>query len=219
MKVKSTLLYGASGSFEEVTIKKWKKLRVLSHKASGNFSNISQRFKDQQAAVRLVIPIWKQFAAAIYAGWVESKSFPGEYADWIGYTLRNAVDFSTPGSPSVTYADIIVAKGSMPTTVTAVPTADVSDNKITVTYPSTAGYKQATTDYLGLVVRNNTQNKWIYSLGAATRADGTVDINPPAGFLVASDVLAVHTFFYGAPSTDTANTASDDVVVAKTVTA
>lgn len=219
MIVKSTLLYGASGSFEELTIKKWKKLRVAAHKASGNFTNITQRYLDQQAAVRMTVALFKLVAADVYAGWKESKSFPGEYAAFVGYTLKNAVDFTTPGSPTLTYANVRVAKGSMPTTTFTVPTADVSDNKVTVSWGGTPGYKQAATDYLGLAIYNSTQNKWLLSLGAATRADATLDVTPPAGFLVASDSLTVHGFFYGAESTDTANTASDDVLVVKAVTA
>jgi hypothetical protein len=219
MKVKSTLLYGASGSFEELTIKKWKKLRVAAHKASGNFSNITQRYKDQQTAMALTVALFKNIAAAIYKGWVESKSFPGEYAAFVGNTLKHAISFVTPGSPSLTYASVTVAKGSMPVTFVTVTTADVSDNVITTTWDPTVGYKQAGTDLIGQVIYNTTQSKYLISLGAAMRSDGTVSITPPAGFLVAADSLNVKTFFYGDTSTDTAGTASDNVTATKSVTA
>lgn len=219
MITKSTLLYGASGSFEEVTVKKWKTLRVMAHKASGNLTNITQRYRDQQTALRLTVALFKQVAAAVYAGWKESRSYPGEYAAFVGYTLRNAINFSTPGSPAMTYANLRVSKGSMPITVFAVPTADVSDNKITITFPTTVGYKQAATDMLNVAIYNTTQQKWLVLNDVVARSVGTIDITPPAGFLVASDSLTVHGFFTGEPSTDTAGTASDDVLIVKAVTA
>lgn len=219
MKVKSTLLYGASGSFEELTIKKWKKLRVAAHKASGNLTNITQRYRDQQTAMRLAVALFKQVAAVVYQGWKESKSFPGEYAAFVSYILKNAISFMTPGSPTLTYASIRVAKGSMPATPIATATADVSDNAIIVTFATTAGYKQASTDKINLAIYNVTQQKWLLDTTGAARSAGTRTITPPAGFLVAADVLAIHTTFVGQPSTDTANTSSDDIIASATVTA
>lgn len=219
MIVKSTLLYGATGSFEEMTIKKWKKLRVAMHKASGNFSNITQRYRDQQAAVSYTVALFKQVAEVVYQGWKESKSFPGEYAAFVGYTLKNAINFTTPGSPALIPANVRVAKGSMPTTPILTATGDVSDNAIVITYAATAGYKQDVADNTNVAVYNITQAKWLLSVGQSARAAGTLSITPPAGFLVAGNVLAIHTSFYGVASTDTAGTASDDVIASATVTA
>ncbi len=219
MKVKSTLLYGASGSFEEVTIKKWKKLRVLAHKASGNFTNITQRVLDQRSAMAMTVALFKLVASTVYQGWKEYKSYPGEYASFVSYILKNAISFMTPGSPSLTYANIRIAKGSMPSTPILTASSDASSNNVVLTYDTNAGYKQADTDLIGVAVYNITQSKWLLYLGAETRADGTVTITTPTGFAITGNTLAIHTFFYGAESTDTAGTASDDVIASATVVA
>lgn len=219
MKLKSTLLYGASGSFEEVTVKKWKKLRVMAHKASGNFTNISQRYRDQQTAMAATVALFKKIAAIVYVGWKQSKSYPGEYAAFVGYTLKNAWDFTTPGSPVLNSEDIVVAKGSMPITPITSSSSDQSSNNIIVNWATSAGYGQASTDKIQLAVYNKTTDTWLYDTTGAARSVGTRTITPPAGFLTAADELEAHTFFYGLTETDTANTASDDVMVPITVVA
>ena len=209
MITKSTLLFGASGSFEEVTIRKWKRLRTLSHKASGNLSNITQRFRDQQAAVKLLVAYWKQIAQVEYLGWQGYKKWPGAFAAWMSYHLKNVVVFDPDNGPIFYPWIAVISKGSMPTTEFEVSNRNVEDQELTITWPASPGYKQAGTDKLGLRLYVGSSNKTIVQTIDVPRSAGTVTVTYPEGTFDEGDVLSMTGFFYGVPGTATAGTSSD----------
>lgn len=199
MIVKSTLLFGASGSFEEVTIKKWKRLRVAAHKSAGNMSNISQRTRDQQTAYRLLVALWKKIAPVVYYGYVDKKSFPGEFAAWMSYNSRNAVDFSTPGSPVLIPANIRISSGPIAAQQLDPIEVGSAETQIVIFWTNENLYRQGGLDRIGAIAYNITKDIWLTEGTFGYRDGGASGINLSPGQISASDQLIVYTFFFDQP--------------------
>ena len=99
VKTKSTFFVGATGSFEEVTVKKWKRFRVLSHKSIGNLTNISNRVIGQRSAVIKLAEILNAVGNTIKLGLAEYRLKRSWWPMFMSLNLRNAFDFTVPELP------------------------------------------------------------------------------------------------------------------------
>lgn len=207
MKIKSTLLFGASGSFEEVTIKKWKRFRVLSHKSQGNKSNVSQRIKDQQSAVTMIVGMLNmsreqglygdsyQLATWVKNGWKEHNSFPGWFPAFMSRALKYAVDFSVPGSPSIVLENLQIANGSLMLPPPGTVSVNIGSNVISVEWSTIPIGNQNQYDDVSLVAANLSNGKWWLEPYLGSRSSESAGTAPDIGFMSIGDQIAVFVLF------------------------
>lgn len=224
MITRSTLLFGAHGSFEEVTIKKWKTLRVLAHKASGNLTNISDPVKLKRSALPSVVRAFKEAGELIQIGYQEWASKMGQYAKFVSFSLRYSCTGISPTQAVFNWDSSQIAQGSIPFEyLNDSPTASAGAGTVILPLPDTLGYKNLGTDIIGVHVHINNEPQEpgtsFSVVNAGTRADGTLVVTAPAGFLVEGDYLIVSWFYYGAPGTDTAGKSSTSQTWPVTVSA
>lgn len=213
MKTKSTLLFGAYGSFEEATVKKWKRLRVLSHKPSGNLSSLSTIYTDHQKAMKLLVTGWKAYYDLYSVGYQEWEKIKGAFAEFIKDQMINYVDFGTPGSPVWLPYGGNVSLGSMPITELTMGTLDAGAQTAIIGHSTVPGYKQNSGDKLAGLFYNYTQDKISAQVGFSIRSDASSGVTLQAGFMSPGDSIQFAGFFYGSAGTPTFGKTSNTQVV------
>jgi hypothetical protein len=117
------------------------------------------------------------------------------------------------GLPQITYADLVVSKGSISPAVIDDVDPTAGTRVVDVTYPTAiADPSQSSTDKVGVLVVNENTGESATSVGVATRADGAVGLLLPSN-LVAGNKLHTYLFFYSQSS----NAVSDTSYLFETV--
>lgn len=195
MKTKSTFFVGATGSFEEVTVKKWKRLRVLSHKSIGNLTNISDEVLARRSAMTQVGDIFKLAGAMIKLGFIEVQTQKNWWSWVMGKNLKDAFNYSAPPIATFIPANFIVSQGTLGTTAVTAPAASATGKILTGNFSTAVGHNQLDSDNIVVVMRNRTNGEIIASKVGDSRVDGsfslsTVDITTTLG-----DILDVWSYF------------------------
>ncbi len=196
MKVKSTLLYGASGSFEEVTIKKWKRLRLLSHKSPGTIKRGLPTFGTEPVAsinaiiagqqkVKMIAAFMKNFGGMLSLGFQEYDTKIGWNSEFQKEMSNDAFTISTYGAAYLNGNGFKASKGSMLPTPVIITSADSTSKEITYEFDTALQYGQREDDVLNIfLLSGNTlaQEGWnqvqtcMYFPAVQLRSESTVTL-------------------------------------------
>jgi hypothetical protein len=208
MKVKSTLLFGASGSFEEVTLKKWKRLRVLAHKSPGrdlkglpriSFSLPASTIAiiKAQDGIRHTAALGKVIGQQISTGYQEFSKYPGQYAAWVKDMFSKGLIWNSGGMAFYDYYNVPIAKGSMLATPLTITSANSTSGILTYSFDATTQYGQQDDDLLTIFFLNpNSIGEFYESVSESLiysrlqrRDEPPVTLTPGAPYLIEPDDL------------------------------
>lgn len=195
MITKTTFFVGATGSFEEVTVKKWKRLRVLSHKSIGNLTNIAPRVIGQRVAMTRLGLISNASGVAIKFGLAEYLLKRSWWPMFMGINMKGAFDFTDPEAPVYHPEDLIISKGSLPSTPMLTASATASNDHLQLTWTELLQGTQEENDYMVVAVYNRNTEDWYINKTFTFRQHGNIDKLLDDFPLSPGDELDVYIFF------------------------
>jgi hypothetical protein len=195
MKTKSTFFTGATGSFEQVTLKKWKRFRILSGKSIGNLTNIAPRIIGQRIAMSKLGELATNAGSTIALGLAEFKLKRSWWPMFMSLNLGPAFDFTDPEAPVFLPAGLTVAKGSLGITVPAIEAHSATGGSIDYTWPTLLSGFQSDNDRMRWIVLNRTKGLYYSPDTLIPRSNGEVEMSGPPLSLETGDILDIWTFF------------------------
>jgi hypothetical protein len=190
---RSPWLWGVRKSASSMTGRTSNGIQILQGKRAKGQSNPSTEFLSNQAIARLIWPIFRAAQGLIRQLWTNVPT--GAYAanEFFRVNRADAIDVSVPLVPTVEYANLVFSRGTMSSTTPLTVVADVSDNKVAVTFPTTpSDASQYGGDIVGIVIHNRDKNKWLsYTEDHGVRSDGTtgtITVNPALSMAAGDNV-------------------------------
>jgi hypothetical protein len=161
-----------------------------------------------------IVAVYRLIAALIQVGFKSEAINKSEYNAFVSENIIDAtyVDGSFVGS--ITPAQLKVSKGSIGSTPINSVDAVNGNDTLTVNWDnSLAPVGSASTDLAYVGILNTVSGEWATASGAATRADGAMDVDMPET-ITTGDVYGCYLFFKSASDEDV----SDSVYQAKVAT-
>ena len=191
MKTKSTFFVGATGSFEEVTVKKWKRFRVLSHKSIGNLTNIADRVIGQRIAMAYLGRLVKDSNSVVRRGFNEYRLKRSWWPMFMSLNLVPAFDFTDPSSPVFVPTGLTVAKGSLGTTPMNNAEFSESTGLLLLEWNATVTPPQESYDHLCFILYNRRLDQYFSATAAGLRNGGGVYFNMQDQGFLSGDTLDI----------------------------
>lgn len=198
-------LWGVTQSAANMTGRTSNGIMILQGKRAKGQSNPSEEFLSNQAVSRLIWPLFRAAQGFVRKLWTSVPT--GRYAanEFFRVNRAGAMDFTDPLNPVVEPANLVFSRGTMTSTSPLTVVADVSDNKVVVTFPATAADEsQNVGDLVGIVIHNRSKNKWLsYTEDHGVRGDGTtgnIAVNPMLS-MAAGDNIDIYLSFAADPFT------------------
>jgi Family of unknown function (DUF6266) len=193
----SPWLWGDTKTAAGMTTRTSRGQHIIQGKRAKGQSNPSNDYKSAQQAAAAIWPYFRKAGGFVRQFFKTIPTGSTAAAEFYKYAYNNAFTPDGFGGGSLDIANIVYAKGTMTPTSILTFAGDVSDNAITATWPTTnADASQQNDDIAEYVILNVTQNKAISGTLANQRSTGTAgSIVPPAGFLVAGDVIKLYLSF------------------------
>lgn len=185
--------------------------RILQGKRTKGQSNPSIEFLENQ---RIALTIWNLFRATsgiIREFWTRKSNGQTGASQFFAYTNKFATDFSDPENPALIPTALTFSAGTMTPTLPSSATANVSDNKVVINWPTTiANDSQAASDFAWYVVVNRTKGLYISGSAGTIRSVGhSADIVATNLQLTAGNTIDVYLFFVADPEAPNAGEVSD----------
>ncbi len=195
MKTKSTFFVGATGSFEEVTVKKWKRFRVLSHKSIGNLTNIAPRILGQRLAMFKLGELAVNAGTVISRGLAEYRLRRSWWPMFMSLNLGPAFDFTDPEAPVFIPANLTVARGKLGTTAFTITASAFAGGAIDWIWDGDASGYQSENDQFCFIVYNRRNGLYYRSVGDGIRSSENLESSSPPIDIQLADILDTWTFF------------------------
>lgn len=195
MKTKSTFFTGATGSFEQVTLKKWKRFRILSGKSIGNLTNIAPRIIGQRAAMSKLGEIATAAGTTIALGLAEFKLKRSWWPMFMSLNLGSAFDFTDPEAPTFLPGNLTVAKGSLGTTTAVVEIFNSGGGAVDYTWNTMLSGFQSDNDRMRWIVLNRTKNLYYAPDTLILRSAGNVELSGPPIDMEPGNIIDTWFFF------------------------
>jgi len=179
--IKKGILGGVSGKVGNVVGGSWKGIDYLRTKAdvvNNPNTELQATQRSKFAAVaRFLAPVTEVVRIGFRGYAVKMTAFNAAFS----YNYHNALTGTFPDF-AIDYPKAMISRGSLPATLN-VACASATAGKVQLTWDTaaTAGAASAS-DSVVVVVCNPARQDAVYQLDAATRADGSVEINVPAYF-------------------------------------
>ena len=218
MAVGQNLLFGRmKQKIGGIVTSTWKGINVIKSKPLTVANPKTDLQLMRRSALIQAVALARTISAAINLGFKEQAVFKSAFNAFVGYTLRNAFDYSGPPDAQMVQSNILVSQGTISPTPIATVISDQSSNNIILTWLSlTLLPGQSNSDVPVLVAYNQTQSKWMLPIGGtATRNDDTLEADFTVGDLVAGNSVLCFLFFYNTASRKSSDSAlMTSVVVA-----
>jgi hypothetical protein len=165
-----------------------------------NWKNPSPGQLIQQNRFKAILPLLQLFLASIRIGFgleCKSKKITAfNYA--MGYNKKNAVPANAPYN--LIWANILFSKGTLLSADIDSHSSSKTTQQVGLTWIDNSGQGNALgTDKLFAMIYNKTTNVAVqFTPSTATRADGTVNLICPSGFMSTGDIIEIYSFFRSA---------------------
>lgn len=155
----------------------------------------------RRSAMRQTVDIARQIAGAINFGFKEQAVQKSAFNAFVGYSLRNAFDYSAPPTASFVAANMLVSQGTISSTPITNVDADAGTNLIKVDWSSASlAPGQSMADKLMIVVADVPGNEFYAAPDQALRSDNTIAVTVPAGLITNGGTVHVWLFAYNTTS-------------------
>jgi hypothetical protein len=212
----SNPLIGASRkSMGNATFSNWKGIYILKTKPISVANPQSDAQVQQRSAFSQMVTAFRNNPAAIRKGFKEFAVKKSEFNAFMSYNLKNAFDYSVPGTATLLPELVLTSRGTVASTPILSAIADRSNNTIVITTAATANQPgQSLTDVYTVSAYNETLDDFYGEVTTAARSTGTASIALPAEWLTGNN-LTVYVGLYNSLS----NKESDSVAIATSVVA
>lgn len=195
MKTHSTFFTGATGSFEQVTLKKWKRFRILSGKSIGNLTNISPIVLGHRLAMTRLGEIALAAGNTISLGFGEFKLKRNWWPMFMALNLKPAFDYTDPDAPVFHPEDLTVSRGRLGITPIEVTASATGSGAVDFNWSNTPTGYQSSSDRMRGIVYNRRSGLYFSPDEDLYRYAENAEYSSPPLDLQAADVLDVWTFF------------------------
>lgn len=200
-RVQNTLIGKSSGSVGGATFSTWKGINVLKSKATVVANPQTQLQQDQRNRMTLLVAMFRAVSGALNIGYSKLANEMSAYNAFIKANLLPANFGGAAPSMSLTYANLLTAKGTMGTTpITAVTGTNASANVPVTWNQALTPIGSSVDDIAVAAVYNATQDVWGY-VASAARSTGTTTVVMPSPSAT-SDVLHGYLFFRNPVTTE-----------------
>lgn len=214
MKTKSTFFVGATGSFEEVTVKKWKRLRVLSHKSIGNLTNISDEVLARRSAMTQLGDFLTASGEIVKRGFIQFQNKISWWPMFMGVNLSNAFNYGSAPVATVIPANLVISQGTLGKTPISAVEISAATGNWSCTFSTSVGFNQSSDDQLFLLFYNRNTGEYQDQGPQAARSEGSAAGTLGEISFTAGDTVDVWSFFnsYDAPAPYKSGNTSYNVV-------
>jgi hypothetical protein len=213
--VSNPLIGRAKQSMGGATFTTWKGLQVLKNKATSVANPKSEGQINQRARLSALVAIFAFLSAVVKKGFKEMAVGMSEFNGFTSANLKNTAVSAAGGVASVSWGDLLISKGSMPSTPIEAVTAENGDSIVQLDFSTALSAPQFSANDKTLVaVYNYTKQEWGTAVGSETRDQGAVQVSMPSN-LVTGNVLKVYLGFYN----ELTGKVSTSTFFAKTATA
>lgn len=203
--VQNTLIGQSRQRIGNAVFSTWKGINVLKSKPMSVANPKTDGQLQQRSAFSQMVLAFRNMPAVVRAGFKKLAVKKSEFNAFMSYNLKNAFDYSTPPTATITPAAILISKGTIAATDIATAVADVSDDSITVTFATTTDQPgQSATDVALVAAYNVTKNDFYGEVTSAARSTGTATIDLPTGW-AAGDSLYIYVGFSNPLSKETSD--------------
>lgn len=200
-RVQNTLIGKSSGSVGGATFSTWKGINVLKSKAVTVANPQTQLQQNQRNRMSLLVAMFRGVAGALNIGYSKLATEMSAYNAFIKANLLPANFGGTAPSMTLTYANLLTAKGTVGATpITAVTGTNASYN-VAVTWDNVLAPIGSSVDDIAVAaVYNATKDVWGY-IATQARSTGTTTVVMPSQSAT-SDVLHGYLFFRNPVTTE-----------------
>lgn len=190
-EIKQGILGGFSGKVGTVVGSTWKNVSYMRALAISISNPRTIKQQTQRGKFAKCQAFLSTIAPYVRVGYKSLSRSRTPFNAAMSYILRNAINGTFPDFV-VNYNRVLVARGTLIPVFNAA--ASAADGKLTLTWKDNSGMGDAlATDLAMPLVYNKQRCEAYYDLNAATRADGTLDLELPDGW--ADEPLAVYLAF------------------------
>ncbi len=199
--IKQGILGGFSGKVGTVVGGSWKGISYMRSQAQSVKNPRTEGQVSQRSKFALTLAFLKPITAYVRTGYKTYASKQTEFNAAMSYIVKNAIVGDYPDY-MIDYSQVLVSRGTLTPADNAAAAA--TDGKFTFSWDdnSATGSAQAT-DLAMPLVFNKDKGIAVFSTAAATRAEGTVDVNVPADW--AGDAVELYLGFVSADGKTVAN--------------
>ncbi len=215
MAVGQNLLFGRmKQKIGGIVTSTWKGINVIKSKPLTVANPRTDLQIMRRAALIQTVAIARTIASKISYGFKEQAVFKSAFNAFVGYTLRNAYDYSAPPGATILPAQMLMAQGTISPTPINTIVADVSLATTVVTYSNfVVNPGQSASDVALAVVLNVTTNIFYAVNSSALRSDGTLTISAADVPLTVGNTLRLYLFFYNDASRKSSDSVTTTTVV------
>lgn len=192
--VQNTLIGRSKQSIGNATFTTWKGKNVLKSKPITVENPRTDGQVTQRLRMSAIVGLYRQISGAIQLGFKEQAVGKSEYNAFVSENIINGTSVTLPSTVTIVWSQILVAMGTIASTIMSAVVADKSSGNTTFTWSSAVLQPgQSLTDKLNVVIYNVTQNYFNIGIDIGDRADNTALL----GDLVMNtgDTLEVYYFF------------------------
>lgn len=199
--IKQGILGGFSGKVGTVIGGSWKGISYMRSQAQSIKNPRTEAQMEQRSKFALTLAFLKPITAYVRTGFKNYANKQTEFNAAMSYTCLNAVTGTYPDY-ALDYSLALVSRGTLTPIENAAATT--SAGKINFTWTDNSGNGSAlATDLAMPLVFNKDKGEAVYNTAAATRADGTAELNLPANWM--GDKVEVYLGFVSADGKTVAN--------------
>lgn len=217
----SPWLWGSRKSAANMTALRLFGQQILKGKRAKGQSNPSPQYIQSQAVASYAWSVFRPVADAIRRGITSKLPKQPAASAWYGDNYSAIVGGAM--APAITPDPdlFIFSKGTMtPTSVSAASVISAGADTITLAWPATpVDVTQLASDLVNVVLFNKTTGLSAVIDATVARSAGALTPGIPPGFATLGDIVDVYFAFYGAPSTMTSGTSSNQTLQTVTVVA
>ena len=213
--VSNPLIGRAKQSMGGATFTTWKGLQVLKNKATTVANPQTEGQINQRARLSMLVRMFSFVSAVVKQGFKEMAVGMSEFNGFTSANLKNSAVTASGGVATVSWADLLISKGSLPATPITSVTAENGDASALIVFPSALSNPQfSAADKVLAAIYNLTKDEWGTAIGTELRSNGDIEVTMPSS-LVTGNALKVYLAFY---NTSTGKVSTSEFL-AKTTTA
>jgi hypothetical protein len=193
-------------TYKGLNVLKTKPFSVANPKTAGQ--------RAQRNSLALLVELYRMFKVLFNIGFKQAANPLSPYNWFVKTNLPNAVDSADPDAPKLDFQNLMIAKGSLPSTDIDTITADESLGTVVITWDSTLSSPDfSNTDKAyALIFNEATQAPLGVSIGVVPRSAGTLSITSTTP-MTAGDIVHVYLFFVAADGSQVSDSETDSETV------
>ncbi|MDD3480059.1 MAG: DUF6266 family protein [Paludibacteraceae bacterium] len=202
--IKQGILGGFSGKVGTVIGGSWKGISYMRSQAQNIKNPRTEAQMEQRSKFALTLAFLKPITSYVRTGFKTYANKQTAFNAAMSYTVKNAITGEYPDY-ALDFSLALVSRGSLMSAENAAAAA--SSGKITFSWNDNSGVGDAlATDLAMPLVFNKDKGEAVFNTAAATRADGTAEVNTPADWV--GDKVELYLGFISADGKTVANSVS-----------